>query len=169
MSDASDRFPMSKRGKVIVGGGTLAAALALAVPLIAGFEGKRNVGYADPAPAGYATICYGHKQIGVIGKYMTDAQCVALLNADAARHGVDIAACLPANLPSESLGAFISIGFNLGSPAFCKSSMARDARAGKLAQACADLSKYVWAGNRQLPGLIRRRASERALCEKGLK
>jgi lysozyme len=104
----------------------------------------------------------------VIGKAYTDEQCAADLAQDAVRHGMDIAPCLPAELPVETRAAFISFAFNIGAAKFCGSTASRKARAGDLAGACAELSRWVYAGGKQLPGLVRRRAAERRLCEQGL-
>lgn len=149
--------------------GGLAAALVFAIPLIATYEGKRNVGYLDPAPARYETICYGHKQAGVLGARMSDEQCVAMLLADARSHGLEIAPCLPLELPTPTHAAFVSFAFNVGAKAFCRSNVSHKARAGDLRGACAELSRWTRAGGRTLPGLVKRRAVERALCEEGLR
>jgi lysozyme len=144
------------------------AASALAVPVIGKFEGWRNVGYRDPAPGAFETICAGHREPGVLGQTYSDQRCAELLSQDAVKHGLEIARCLPPDLPIEVRAAFTSIGFNLGAAAFCKSSMSRKALAGDLPGACASLSLYVYAGGKRLSGLVSRRAAERALCERGL-
>jgi lysozyme len=145
------------------------AACALAVPGLAVYEGKVNKGYADPAPGAFPTICYGHMEPGVIGKTYDDQRCAELLAQDAVKHGLDIAKCLPDELPTETRAAFISFGFNVGSAKFCASTLAAKARAGDLRGACAELSRWTTAGGKTLPGLVKRRAGERALCERGLK
>lgn len=147
------------------------AAAALAVPTIAVFEGKVNHGYADPGPLGVKlpTACYGSTKGIVLGKKYTDQQCAEMLAADAVTHGLEIAPCLPESLPIETRAAFTSFGFNVGTSAFCKSTLSRKAMAGDLRGACAELSKWTRAGNREMAGLVRRRAAERQLCEKGLR
>jgi lysozyme len=160
--------PSTQRAIALSVGAVLAAA-AVAVPKIADLEGKRNVGYQDPAPGKYETICFGHMQPGVLGKTYTDQQCADLLAQDAVKNGLAIANCLPAELPLETRAAFISAAFNIGTGNFCTSSMSRKALAGDLPGACASLSLWIKAGSKELPGLVRRRREERALCEKGLR
>lgn len=143
-------------------------AAALATPLIARFEGYRPSGYKDPAPGAYDTICYGHKQAGVAGKTDTDDQCAALLAQDTVSHGLDISKCLPADTPTNARAAFTSFAFNVGAEKFCASTMAKKAQAKDWRGACAELSKWIYAGNTVLPGLPPRRAAERELCERGL-
>lgn len=144
------------------------AAAALAVPVIATHEGYVPVGYRDPAPGKFETICYGHMQAGVFGKRYTADQCAELLASDAVTHGLEISKCLPEGIPAKTLGAFVSFAFNVGSDKFCKSTLAAKARAGDLKGACAELSRWTFAGGKQLPGLVKRRAAERQMCEAGL-
>jgi lysozyme len=146
--------------------GAITAAVTLALPIIGSFEGYRPTGYRDPAPAAYETICYGHAEKGVAGKTYTDDHCTALLVQDAIGHGTNIERCISVVVPADSLAAFISFDFNTGK--FCGSTMARKLNAGDLAGACAELSRWSYAGSKQLPGLVRRRAAERKLCEQGL-
>lgn len=144
-------------------------AAGLAAPLIAEFEGYEPVGYADPAPGRFETVCFGHLQAGVLGKRFDEAACLRLLAEDAAAHGLEVDRCLgDAALPAETRAAFTSFAFNVGGAKFCGSTLAAKARGGDLAGACAELSRWTYAGGKPLPGLVRRRAAERALCEKGL-
>jgi lysozyme len=54
---------------------------------------------------------------------------------------------------------------NVGSDAACKSTLMRKLNMGDLAGACSELSRWTMAGGKVYPGLVRRRAAERALCE----
>lgn len=143
------------------------AAASVAVTGIAAHEGWINAGYRDPI--GVATACAGHTgPDAVLGKTYTDEQCAALLAQDAVKHGLDIAPCLPDELPTNTRAAFISFAFNVGAAKFCGSTLSKKAMAGDLRGACAELPKWTYAGGKQLPGLVSRRARERALCESGL-
>lgn len=147
---------------------TLAAA-AVVVGSIASFEGYIPVGYPDPAlGVRLPTACYGSTTGVVLGRRYTEDECNSMLAQDVVKHGLDIAPCLPAELPVETRAAFISFGFNVGAAKFCASTLSRKARAGDLMGACAELSRWTKAGGRELPGLVRRRAAERAMCERGL-
>ena len=63
----------------------------------------------------------------------------------------------------------MSFAYNLGSGVYCRNMAGSRINRGNLWEACAALSLYVRAGGRELPGLVRRRAEERALCEEGLR
>jgi lysozyme len=142
------------------------SACAFAVPLIANWEGHRSIGYADVR--GIPTDCFGNTSAAMIGKKYTDDQCMNLLAQDAVSHGLDIDRCIKVPLPVESRAAFTSFAYNAGANAFCTSTMAKKLNAGDLRGACAELSKWTSAGGHVVPGLVNRRAAERAACEKGL-
>jgi lysozyme len=150
--------------------GAVAAALAacaLAMPVITHNEGLVLRGYRDPI--GVATSCWGHTGPEVeVGKVYTLEQCQTLLAKDAVAHGLDIGNCLPAELPVKTRAAFISFGFNVGAVSFCRSTLAAKAKAGDLVGACNELPRWVNAGGKKLPGLVKRRDQEKALCLEGV-
>lgn len=144
--------------------GGIAAALALAIPLIMSFEGYRAKPYLDAV--GVMTVCYGHTG-DVEARSYRQAQCHDLLNSDAGRHAQAVYTCTPGVIDHPyAFAAFTSLDFNTGR--YCGSTMARMAAAGNYRDACAQLDRWVYAGGRKLPGLVRRRAAERKLCEEGL-
>jgi lysozyme len=142
------------------------SAAALATPLIATHEGWVKVGYRDPV--GIATACYGHTGGVQVGRAYSDTECAQLLAQDAVQHGLDISRCLPAQLPTETRAAYVSFAFNVGAAKFCASKVATKANSGDLKGSCAQLSRWIYAGRKVLPGLVSRRADERAMCERGL-
>jgi lysozyme len=142
------------------------AAASLAAAFIADHEGWINTGYKDPI--GIVTRCAGHVQGAVLGQVYSDDECAVDLANDVVGKGLAIAPCIKVPISVETRAAFISFAFNVGAPAFCRSTLVRKLNAGDAKGACAELSRWVNAGGRPLPGLVKRRADERALCEKGL-
>lgn len=145
-------------------GGILAAA-ALIAPVTLAAEGR--VTTTAPDPVGIATAGYGHAG-AIPGKTYSDAEIVQLAVLDLAKAGAAIDPCLKADVPVKMRAAFTDFAFNAGAGTFCKSTMAARANAGDLKGACAALSLYVYAAHKPLPGLVTRRAAERALCEAGI-
>lgn len=145
----------------------IAAACGIAAPLTMHSEGEVRHGYRDPV--GIVTDCYGHTGAGaLLDRAYSDQQCKAQLLLDEAKAGQAIAGCIRVRIPLKTRAAFTDFAFNAGPRAFCHSRMAAHVNAGDLAGACAQLSRWVYAGGRVLPGLVTRRAAERALCEAGL-
>lgn len=140
-----------------------AGAAVLAASLVMFYEGYEPVVYSDPV--GILTACYGHTGPELErGQRYTPAQCKALLDADLERHA-EALACISRPMTDGQKAAFVSFAFNVGGQAFCRSSLVRYANAGDFAKACAELSRWTLAGGRELPGLVKRRAAERKVCE----
>ena len=143
-----------------------AAAAALAVSTVAYYEGTVLRSYRDPV--GIVTACTGHTGPELkMGQAYTRQQCEEMLYKDLAKHA-DALDCIRQPLTDGQRAAFVSFAFNVGEGAFCGSTLVRKANAGDIDGACAELSRWTYAGGKQLPGLIKRRAAERQLCEAGL-
>ena len=143
-----------------------ASSVALVIPLVVYYEGVVLRTYADPINK--ITACTGHTGPELrMGQRYTKEQCETMLYGDLLKHA-DALNCIKTPLADNQKAAFLSFAFNVGNGAFCKSTLARKANAGDLMGACAELSRWVMAGGRELPGLVKRRAAERQLCEKGL-
>lgn len=152
---------MTPRQKLIASIGASAAAIVTA--FVAQHEGLRLWAYRDPV--GVLTACYGHTGPDVQpGQTYTPARCRELLERDLARHAQALA-CIHRPLTDGQKAAFVSFAYNVGPRAFCESTLAKKANAGDMAGACAELSKWVYAKGQRLPGLVARRAAERAMCE----
>jgi lysozyme len=152
---------MATRGQIAARIG--AGALALAVPLIAHFEGTVYRTYRDPI--GILTSCTGHTGPELMmGQTWTQEQCNQQLYGDLLKHA-DALDCVKAPMTDGQKAAFLSFAFNVGNSAFCQSTLVRKANQGNMAGACAELSRWTYAGGKELPGLVRRRAAERAMCE----
>jgi lysozyme len=162
--------------------GAVLAGAAAAAALYVNAEGWRTTPYKDPI--GIWTDCAGVTDGVVPGKARSDAECVSRTAGALAKHGAEIAPCLPTALPVKTRGAFTSMASNVGAPKFCASSIAASARAGDLKTACIRINQkpdgspqwvFVNLGTKAQPiwlkldGLVRRRAAERALCEEGLR
>lgn len=143
-----------------------AAATALVVPLVMRYEGTVPKTYRDPI--GIITACTGHTGPELrMGQTFTRQQCEAMLFADLEKHASALA-CIHQPLTDGQTAAFLSFAFNVGEGKFCGSTLVRKANAGDMQGACAELSRWVNAGGKPLPGLVKRRAAERAMCEGGL-
>ena len=151
-----------------VAASTVAAAILVSTPLIMFFEGHREVGYRDIV--GIATSCWGHTgPDAVVGRRYSRSECEGQLAADVNRHAAEIRPCIRVDVPVESYAAFTSFAFNVGTGAFCRSSLLRKLNAGDLAGACNGLMAWTYAGKppKRIKGLVNRRVKERALCLKG--
>jgi len=147
-----------------VGAGAASLVLSLAAGVVVHFEGYVPETYADPV--GIPTICYGHTGSDVTpGRQADRSECDQLLSGDLAVAYGAVRRCIAVPLKPYEAAAFTSFTYNVGASAFCQSTLARKANAGDMPGACAEMSRWVYSAGEKLPGLVRRRAEERALCE----
>lgn len=144
-----------------------AAVGGVAVALVAGFEGLRTVAYRDPV--GIPTICFGETRGVKMGDRSTETKCKAMLAKRLVEFEAGVVACLknPASVPDGAYVAILSLSYNIGTTAFCNSTIRRKIDAGDIVGACNEFPKWVNARGIRLPGLVKRRDAERALCLKG--
>lgn len=135
-------------------------------------EGKVNRVYRDPV--GILTACYGHTGPELrMGQTFSDAQCEAMLVDDLKKHRVALIGprnCIgSAPLTQNQHDALLDFTFNVGTGAFCSSTMAKHVKARYYVKAAQEFPKWVYARKNgvpvKLPGLIKRRTAEKALFE----
>lgn len=143
-----------------------AAGIALAVTLITGFEGVRTVAYRDPV--GIPTVCMGETRGVQIGDRYTLAECKAMAGARVAEFASEVQSALKVTVSDKTFASFVSFSYNLGTGVF-RNKIAPLANSGKLDAACRRMGLYVYAKGVKLPGLVKRRQEEVALCLDGLK
>lgn len=141
----------------------VAAAVAITLPALAGFEGVRQWAYRDPV--GVPTYCMGETENVQWGRKYSLAECNALARSRVQQFANGVLACTRVELTPEQLAALTSFAYNVGTQAYCGSTLAKRVNRGELPGACAELERWVYAKGIKLPGLVNRRAAERAMCE----
>lgn len=124
--------------------------------------------YPDPATHGDPwTIGWGATGPGIArGTVWSQAECDVRLEHDLARCAGEVARALgPCPTSPAQFDALVSFHYNTG--AIGKAMLTRLHKAGRFAEAAAQFGKWVNAGGRPLPGLVRRRAAETALYSTG--
>lgn len=155
----------SKRLKIA---GALTGAGMLAVAVVGGFEGLRTNAYRDVI--GIPTICFGETRGVKMGDSYTVDECKAMLGDGLAEFETGMRNCLtaPDRIPDKPYVAFLSLSYNIGTGAFCRSTVARKANAGDLRGACDAILAWNKAGGRVIAGLVKRRQKEHAMCLEGV-
>lgn len=143
-----------------------AAAGALAVALVGGFEGLQLAAYRDVV--GVPTVCYGETRGVKMGDRHTKAECDQMLLTALRTFEAGVTRCVPAPMSDRTLVAHVSLAYNIGIYGYCGSSIARLANAGHMEASCDAFMKWNKAGGVEWRGLTRRRAAERDLCRAGL-
>ncbi|MGI0015145.1 MAG: lysozyme, partial [Nitrososphaera sp.] len=131
--------------------------------LIRNYEGLRLQAYKDPV--GIWTIGYG-STIGVKeGMIITAAEAEGLLKQDLEHfeRGVENSLRRPAN--QHQFDSLVSLAYNIGLTAFRQSTLLRKFNQGDTDGAAKEFLRWIRAGSRVLPGLVKRRAAEKAIFE----
>jgi len=145
----------------------LTVAGALAVGFVGGKEGASTKAYRDIV--GVPTICFGETRGVQMGDTATMEECKAMLGDALVEFEDNMRACLtnPDTIPDKPYVSFLSLSYNIGSRAFCGSTVARKANAGDLPGACNAILAWNKAGGRVINGLTLRRQEERRMCLEG--
>lgn len=138
----------------------------LALPLTAHYEGLKTKAYLDPV--GIVTICYGETENVFIHDIKTEDECKEMLSARLGWFALQVDKLVTVDATPEQLAAYTSFTYNVGVNTFKKSSVLRLANEGKRKESCNFLTRYVYAGGKILPGLVKRREAEKRLCLDGI-
>ena len=129
------------------------------INLVKRFEGLELKAYRDSV--GILTIGYGHTHAVKAGDIITGEQADAFLREDLQVAELTVNTNVKVKLTQGQFDALVSFVFNLGSGNFVKSTLIRKLNAGDYAGAADEFGKWVNAGGKKLPGLVKRRAAER--------
>ena len=158
-----------KRSRLVAGAtGAITAIGVATIGVVGPWEGLRLVAYQDVV--GVWTACYGETKGIKPGMRFSEEACDVMFIGSLTEHEAGMRQCLkaPDALPDKTYVAFVSVTYNIGTGAFCGSSMARRANAGDLVGACEALTAWNKAGGKVVQGLTNRRIAERKLCLEGL-
>lgn len=145
-----------------------------AVELVKRSEGLRLTAYL--CPAGVPTIGWGHTRSVTMNdvrnkRTISQREAEALLAEDLAFAAQRVEDLVSVPLSDQQLGALVSYCLNLGDGNLGRSTLLRKLNQGDPLGAAQEFDRWVWArveGKPQrLPGLVTRRAAEKALFLSG--
>ena len=127
------------------------------------FEGFSSSVYV--CPAGFATIGYGHLVCADedFSDGVTTVTAKILLRQDVTKAEQAVLRLIHVPLSNGQFDALVSFTYNLGQGALQRSTLRRKVNRKEHHAVAAELMRWVWAGGRKLPGLIKRRAAEARL------
>lgn len=127
------------------------------------FEGFSAIAYR--CAAGVLTVGYGHTSAAgspkvVEGMVVSKPEAERILRMDMQKFeiGVDHAVTVP--LKQNQFDALVSLAFNIGMPAFNKSTLLKKLNRGDYEAVPAEIMKWNKVGGREIMGLTRRRRAE---------
>jgi lysozyme len=132
---------------------------------IAVHEGYKEEAYI-PVPGDVPTIGFGSTAGVRMGDKTTPTRSlVRLLEEVDSIYAQGVRRCISAPMYQYEFAASVSLAYNIGVNAFCSSTVAKRFNAEDYAGACAAFDMWNKQGGKILPGLVKRRAEERAICE----
>jgi len=143
-----------------------ASWVAAAIVVVGAFEGYSATAYPDII--GVPTICYGETKGVHLGDKATRAQCDEKLSSRLVEFNAGVSSCINVDLPDSRRVAFVSLAYNIGTAAFCKSTVVRKINAGDVAGSCDAILMWNKAGGSVRNGLTQRRKKEREMCLQGV-
>lgn len=127
-------------------------------------EGLSLAAYPDPGTGGEPyTIGYGHTGGVKPSDTCTLAQASAWLESDVRNTVQALADMILVPVTQDQFDACVSLAYNIGISAFRGSTLLRLLNVSKYQAAADEFPRWNKSGGKVLPGLVQRRAAERAL------
>lgn len=143
------------------------AALTLSAAGLVGIavhEGFRSDAYI-PVPGDVPTIGFGTTEGVKMGDKITPTVALQRKLTDVQQFEGALRQCVRVQLHQHEYDAFVSLAYNIGSGAFCASTLVRLLNAGDYAGACDQILRWDKFQGRALPGLTARRQAEHRQCK----
>lgn len=135
---------------------------AAALVSIANFEGYEGKAYKDAV--GIPTIGFGETKGVQMGQTTTPERALIRLLASADEHAKGMSRCIFVPLKQTEFDAYLSLTYNIGVGAFCKSTLVKKLNKEDYQGACQEILKWDKAGGKALAGLTKRRQEEYQKC-----
>ncbi|HEU0145213.1 MAG TPA: lysozyme [Nitrososphaera sp.] len=127
------------------------------------WEGDKRDPYEDIV--GVLTVCYGYTGKDIVrNKTYTKAECDSLLKKELIVSQTAVIRCTHVPLSQNQFDAFTLFTYNVGTTAYCNSSLVKKLNKGDYYGACDGLKAWSYAGGKYVRGLNNRRLYERQMC-----
>jgi lysozyme len=143
-----------------IAGLTLSAAALVGLIMSEGYSDKAII----PVPGDVPTIGFGTTTGVKLGDKITAPQAVARAFADVQKFEGALKQCVTVPLSQNEYDAYLELSYNIGSGAFCRSTLVRKLNAGDYAGACQQILVWDKFKGQPLRGLTLRREREYRKC-----
>lgn len=145
---------------------TKVAALSLSAAALVGIavhEGYRGTAYI-PIPGDVPTIGFGTTKGVKIGDTIDPVKALQRKLEDVQKFEGAVKQCVKVPLHQHEYDAYLSLSYNIGAGAFCRSTLVRLLNAERYDEACKQILLWDKAGGRVIHGLTVRRQAEYKKC-----
>lgn len=143
-----------------------AAALSLSAATlvsIASYEGYEEVA-RPPIPGDVPTNGFGATKGVKLGDKTTPVRALIRLAVEAEEHARSVQGCVNVPLYPHEFSAYVSLAYNIGTGAFCRSTLVKKLNATDYRGACDEILRWDYSGGRRIRGLTIRRQQEHKQC-----
>jgi lysozyme len=130
---------------------------------IAAHEGFSPVAYI-PVPGDVPTIGFGTTGGVKMGDRITPTEAMGRALSDIGKFEGALKQCVTVPLHQYEYDAYISLSYNIGSAAFCNSTLVKRLNAGEYGEACRQILVWDKFRGKPLAGLTKRRQEEYRKC-----
>jgi lysozyme len=139
---------------------------ASALVSIAMHEGFKSEAYI-PVKGDVATIGFGTTSNVKLGDKVSVERALVTLLDDTNKFELAVKNCVKVPLHHYEYSAYVSLTYNIGSGAFCKSTLVRKLNTYDYEGACKEILRWDKFKGSVLPGLTKRRQQEYRMCVNG--
>lgn len=156
---------MEKRARISLGALGASAALLVALVTHEGYSDKAIV----PVPGDRPTVGFGStfrddgKPVQM-GDSITPVKALQRSLAHLQKDEAGVKNCITVPLYQSEYDAYLSLAYNIGVPAFCKSTLVKKLNTGDYSGACQEVLKWDKFNGKPLRGLTLRRQKEYEQC-----
>jgi lysozyme len=138
----------------------LSAAVLVGIALEEGFTSKAVI----PVPGDVPTIGFGTTEGVKRGDTITPERALMRLLQDADKFSEGVKRCANVPLFQYEFDAYVSLSYNIGTGAFCNSTLVKKLKTYDYEGACKEILKWDKFQGQSLKGLTHRRQREYKLC-----
>jgi lysozyme len=138
----------------------LSAAVLVGIALEEGFTSKAVI----PVPGDVPTIGFGTTEGVKKGDVITPEKALVRLLQDADKFSEGVKKCANVPLYQHEYDAYVSLSYNIGTGAFCNSTLVKKLKVYDYAGACKEILRWDKFKGEPLKGLTHRRQREYKLC-----
>jgi len=139
---------------------SLSATALVAIVLHEGYKGDAYIPLAGDIP----TIGFGTTSGIKLGDRITPEKALQVAMKDVQQFEGAIKSCVTVPLAQNEYDAYISLSYNIGNGAFCRSTLVKKLNAGDYTGACNQILLWDKYQGKPLAGLTKRRQEEHKKC-----
>lgn len=151
---------MQRPSRNVVAGLSLSAAALVGIVLHEGYSDEA----ITPVPGDVPTIGFGTTEGVKMGDKITPPKALERALSDISKYEGALKKCVRVPLSQNEYDAYVSLSYNIGTGAFCKSTLVKYLNEFRYEEACNEILKWDKFKGKPLRGLTLRRQEEHRKC-----